>query len=101
MHYSKMDLRFHQGNFNCLEKNYNTRMILFFIKDMRVCIKPLQNRLEAIPKLRPLMTTKGCGTCAGMVNFLSIFCPELQKLLKPIYNLQWKVDNSYRKKNNR
>ena len=23
----------------------------------------------------------------GMVNFLSIFCPELQKLLKPIYDL--------------
>ena len=22
-----------------------------------------------------------------MVNFLSIFCPELQKLLKPIYDL--------------
>ena len=22
-----------------------------------------------------------------MVNFLSMFCPELQKLLKPIYNL--------------
>ena len=22
-----------------------------------------------------------------MVNFLSVFCPELQKLLKPIYNL--------------
>ena len=24
---------------------------------------------------------------AGMVNFFSIFCPELQKLLKPIYDL--------------
>ena len=23
----------------------------------------------------------------GMVNFVSIFCPELQKLLKPIYGL--------------
>ena len=23
----------------------------------------------------------------GMANFLSMFCPELQKLLKPIYNL--------------
>ena len=23
----------------------------------------------------------------GMVNFVSIFCPELQKLLKPIYDL--------------
>ena len=23
----------------------------------------------------------------GMVNFLSMFCPELQKILKPIYDL--------------
>ena len=26
----------------------------------------------------------------GMVNFLSMFCPELQKLLKPIYDLTTK-----------
>ena len=30
---------------------------------------------------------KGCRSFSGMVNFLSMFCPELQKLLKPIYNL--------------
>ena len=30
---------------------------------------------------------KGCRSFAGMVNFLSMFCLELQKLLKPIYNL--------------
>ena len=30
---------------------------------------------------------KGCRSFAGMVNLLSIFCPELQKLLKPIYDL--------------
>ena len=33
------------------------------------------------------MTVKVCRSFAGMVNFLSIFCPELKKLLKPIYNL--------------
>ena len=27
---------------------------------------------------------------AGMVNFVSIFCPELQKLLKPIHDLMRK-----------
>ena len=32
-------------------------------------------------------TTKGCRSFVGMVNFLSMFCPELQKLLKPIYDL--------------
>ena len=31
-----------------------------FIKDKRVCIKPLQNRLECIKKLNPPMTIKGC-----------------------------------------
>ena len=30
---------------------------------------------------------KGCRSFAGMVNFVSLFCPKLQKLLKPIYDL--------------
>ena len=30
---------------------------------------------------------KGHRSLAGMVNFVSIFCPELQALLKPIYDL--------------
>ena len=55
-----------------------------FIKDKRVCVKPLRSRLEAIQKLNPTVTVKGCRNFTGMVNFLSIFCPELQKLLKPI-----------------
>ena len=33
------------------------------------------------------MSQKGCQSFAGVVNFVSIFCPELQKLLKPIYKL--------------
>ena len=58
-----------------------------FIKDKRACIKPLRNRLEAREKLQPPTTAKGCRSFAAMVNFLSMFCPELQKLLKPIYDL--------------
>ena len=58
-----------------------------FIKDKTVCIKPLRSRLKTIQKLKPPMPVKGCRHFAGMVNFLSIFCPELQKLLKPIYDL--------------
>ena len=30
---------------------------------------------------------KGCRSFAGMVNFLSIFCPKFQKLLKTICDL--------------
>ena len=44
-----------------------------FIKDKRAHIKPLRSWLEAIQKLRPPMTVKGCRSVAGMVNFLSIF----------------------------
>ena len=58
-----------------------------FIKEKRVCVKPLRSRLEAIQKLKPPMNQKGCRSFAGMVNLVSIFCPELQKLLKPIYEL--------------
>ena len=58
-----------------------------FIREKRVCVKPLRSRLEAIQKLKPPMNQKGCRSFAGIVNFVSIFCPKLQKLLKPIYEL--------------
>ena len=57
-----------------------------FIQNRKVCVQPLRNRLEAIQRLQPPTTAKGCRSFAGMVNFLSMFCPELQKLLKPIYD---------------
>ena len=53
-----------------------------FIRDRKVCVKPLRSRLEAIQKLRLPTMPKGCQSFAGMVNFLSMFCLELQKLLK-------------------
>ena len=58
-----------------------------FIKDRRVCVKPLRSRLDVIQELKPPTALKGCRSFAGMVNFVSIFCLELQKLLKPIYGL--------------
>ena len=58
-----------------------------FIQNRKVCVQPLRSRLEAIQKLQPPKTAKGFRSFAGMVNFLSMFCPELQKLLKPIYDL--------------
>ena len=50
-------------------------------------MKPLHSRLEAIQKIKPSTMAKECKSFAGMVNFVSLFCPELQKLLKPIYDL--------------
>ena len=58
-----------------------------FIENKKVCVKPLRSRLEAIQKFHTPKTPKGCRSFAGVVNFLSMFCPELQKLLKPIYDL--------------
>ena len=45
-----------------------------------MCVKPLHNRLEVLQKLEPPKTVKGCRSFAGMVNFLSIFCQDLQNL---------------------
>ena len=58
-----------------------------FIRNKRVCVKPLRSRIEAIQKLKPPTMAKGCRSFARMVNFVSIFCPDLQGLLKPIYDL--------------
>ena len=58
-----------------------------FIRDKRVCVRPLRNWIKTIQKLEPPTTIKGCRSFVGMVNFVSIFCPELQKPFKPIYDL--------------
>ena len=58
-----------------------------FLQGKRVCIKPLHSRLGVIQKLEPPVTVKGFRSFVGMVNFLIIFCQDLQKLLKPIYDL--------------
>ena len=46
---------------------------VIFIKDRKVCVKPVRSRLEAIQKLQPPKTPKGCRSLAGMVHFLSMF----------------------------
>ena len=80
--------------FSCSQKSALSRNNLYkgntaFIKDRRVCIKPLRSRLEAIQKLQPPTTAKGCRRFAGMVNFLSMseYVQNYIKLLKPIHDL--------------
>ena len=58
-----------------------------FTENRCVHVKPLQSRLEGIQKLKTPITPKGCKSFARMVNVVSMFCPDLQKLLKPIYDL--------------
>ena len=46
-------------------------------------ITPLRPRTEAINEIPTPKTPKQCKAFCGVVNYLSLFCPDLQKLLKP------------------
>ena len=45
-------------------------------------MKPLKSNLKGIQK-----TAKDYKSFAGVVNYLSMYCPTLQNLLKPICDL--------------
>ena len=60
---------------------------VFKIGKFGVSISPIKTRVEAIQKTPPPKTPKQCKSFCGVVNYLSIFCPHLQKLLAPIYDL--------------
>ena len=47
----------------------------------------IKKSIRNYTKLQPPTTVKGCKSFTGMVHFLSMFYPELQKLLKSIYDL--------------
>ena len=47
-----------------------------FIQNKRVCVQSLRSRLKTILKLQPSSMVKGCSCFEGMVNFLSMFCPN-------------------------
>ena len=49
--------------------------------------KAISKYISSYLKLQSLMIVKGCRSFARMVNFLSILCPEIQKLWHPIYDL--------------
>ena len=72
-----------------------------FIRNKRVCVRPLRSRIEAIQRLEPPTMIKGCRSFAGMVNFVSIFCPELSKASKTyITTLLKREDDFFGKRNN-
>ena len=53
-----------------------------FIKDKRIVVKPLHSQLEAIQKIKLPTMAKQCTSFAGMVNFVSLFCPELTETVE-------------------
>ena len=50
-------------------------------------ITQLRSRTEAISKIPTPKTPKQCKSFYGLVNYLSLFCPDLQTFLKPIVEL--------------
>ena len=51
-----------------------------FIRNKTVCVRPSRSRIEAIQKLEPSTMIKGCQSFAGMVNFVSLFCPNFKNV---------------------
>ena len=52
-----------------------------------ITITPIKTRTEAILNTPAPTTAKDCKSFCGVVNYVSLFCPHLQKLLAPIYDL--------------
>ena len=65
--------------------------MFFYIEDGVISITPMKNIIEAIQKLPPPTNVKKCKSFCGVVNYLSLFCKNLQKNLKPIYELTRKT----------
>ena len=59
----------------------------FVINKRTMTITPLRSRTEAISKIPTPKTAEQCKSFCGVVNYLSLFCPDLQTLLKPIVEL--------------
>ena len=60
---------------------------VFSIKEHRMTIQPIRTRIDAIESFPHPHTVKECKSFCGVVNYLSFFCKDLQKLLSPIYHL--------------
>ena len=58
-----------------------------FIKDRRVCVKPLKSRLEAIQKIKPPNNRQRMQKFCRDGKPFRFILSRIQKLLKPIYDL--------------
>ena len=60
---------------------------VFKVEKGKFVITPIKTRVEAILNTPAPLTAKECKSFCGVVNYLSLFCQNLQKLLAPIYDL--------------
>ena len=63
----------------------------FQVQGDKVCYAPLKDKCDAIRNLESPKTLRQTRAFCGMVNLLSSFLPNLQRLLIPIYDLQKKA----------
>ena len=63
----------------------------FQVQGDKVCYTPLKDECDAIRNLESPKTLRQTRAFCRMVNFLSSFLPNLQRLLIPIYDLQKKA----------
>ena len=59
----------------------------FSIHKRTMTFTPLRSRTEAINKIPTSRTPKQCKSFCGVVYYLPLICPDLQRLLKPIVEL--------------
>ena len=59
----------------------------FIIRNKTMTITPLIGRTEAIQQIPTPRTPKECKSFCGVVNYVSLFCKDLQHLLHPIVEL--------------
>ena len=60
---------------------------IFTIRGAQMTICPLCTRLQAIQQYPCPHTVRDCKSFCRVVNYLSLFCKDLQKLLQQIYHL--------------
>ena len=73
------------------QKEDSLHGIKFQIQGDKVCYTPLKDKCDAIRNLESPKTLRQTRAFCGMVNFLSSFLPNLQRLLIPNYDLQKKA----------
>ena len=59
----------------------------FIIRNRTMTITPLKGRKEAIQQIPTPQTPKDCKSFCGVVNYVSLFCKDLQRLLRLIVEL--------------
>ena len=67
----------------------------FIIRNRTMMITLLKSRTEAIQQIPTPRTPKDCKSFCDIVNYVSLFCKDLQRLIHPKVELTWKSRPSH------